>query len=967
MLAALVVNFGSALRAQDWSKADVASTADFWGICHGGDQFIAVGSGGTILTSPDGSAWSVRASGTTEWLLGVARGTASYVVVGDHGTILTSPDGATWTPRSSGTTVRLNGVAFGGGRFLAVGENGTVSISTDDGLTWLPGSTGVSTFLRGVVYGRERFVLGGGGGTLLSTTDGQHFARLGFASYGAIESLTWDGSSFLAVGGFSTIARSRDLRNWEFDGLAASYLRGIAPLSGEYAIIAGNPAPDATLGIFGASGDSVYSSGAPAVQLNAVAVGASAVIAVGQTGTICRRALPAVPDRVWITIRKGTNRGDNSIYAGENVTLFAVAPPPSVAARFQWFHDGVPIAGATGATLVLADLRANDAGTYDVTVTTPAGMVSSNVYSGSYTLSVRPLAVYFGSRDRSFASPVTATPWAIAVQPDGGIVLAGPMFFYPRDVPQYGLARLHADGSVDETFQLPAGGLGLASAVRSIEVLADGRIAVRGDITRFGEEDETVSEAVFNSDGSRAQASHPSPSSSVALSDGRIIAVAIERNVVTLVRLNAVGELDASYPTVSFALGPLMQWSEDLNFSSFVYCSAEGGGFLVATSSNSVWGHHEAKLFRLLPDGRLDSSFTLATIPDVVVTKIVSARGHIYYQSAWEAGLKFKSHQSSFGRLEADGSVDSTYRRIDFDDGMAGFRAVALCPDGSFVTELFDGLYRFQGVERIAGSRLVNLSIRTTAGTGEQTLMAGFVVGGGGGSRAVLVRGVGPGLVPLGLGVNEVVSDPQLTLFHGSLAVARNDDWDAALNDQFAELGAFPLLTGSKDAALFSSLLSGVYTAHVTASTDRDGVALVEVYDAGPAPTPAPAPRLVNLSGRARVGTGNTVLIAGFVISGSGTKRVLIRAIGPGLVERGVADALADPKLSVYHGNTVVAENDNWDFADAATFRTVGAFDLTTARDAALVLDLPAGAYSAIVAGVNNTAGVALVEIYEVP
>jgi hypothetical protein len=180
-------------------------------------------------------------------------------------------------------------------------------------------------------------------------------------------------------------------------------------------------------------------------------------------------------------------------------------------------------------------------------------------------------------------------------------------------------------------------------------------------------------------------------------------------------------------------------------------------------------------------------------------------------------------------------------------------------------------------------------------------------------------------------------------------------------------VGAFPLGSGSKDAALLADLSAGVYTAHVTNHSGTSGLALLEFYDADGASSPsASTARLTNISGRAHVGTGNDVLIAGFVLSGNRTKRLLIRAIGPGLKQHGVMDFLADPELQIFRGGALIASNDNWNSTDATLFPAIGAFALDNgSKDASLVLDLPPGVYTAITRGVSRTVGSALIEIYE--
>ncbi len=156
----------------------------------------------------------------------------------------------------------------------------------------------------------------------------------------------------------------------------------------------------------------------------------------------------------------------------------------------------------------------------------------------------------------------------------------------------------------------------------------------------------------------------------------------------------------------------------------------------------------------------------------------------------------------------------------------------------------------------------------------------------------------------------------------------------------------------------------------MTAPGGGVGVGLFELYDevAGAGGDAAGALRLVNLSARAEVGTGEQALIAGFTIRGNLPRRILVRAVGPGLGAFGVAGVLADPKLELMRDGASVAANDNWDVALAPTAAGVGAFALANgSRDAALLVTLLPGGYTAQVSGVNQATGVALVEIYEVP
>jgi hypothetical protein len=266
--------------------------------------------------------------------------------------------------------------------------------------------------------------------------------------------------------------------------------------------------------------------------------------------------------------------------------------------------------------------------------------------------------------------------------------------------------------------------------------------------------------------------------------------------------------------------------------------------------------------------------------------------------------------------------------------------------------------------------RLVNLSIRSQSGTDADVLIVGFGLGGAGtsGAKPLLVRGIGPALGAFGL--QGVLADPVLSLFQGSTRTGQNDDWEAATGAVFGAVGAFPFPAGSRDAALYNAAFApNSYSAQIAGKNGGTGIALAEIYDATPAAAfTASTPRLTNISARTQVGTGADVLIAGFVVAGQTPVRVLIRAVGPALGAFGLTGVLADPKLEVFRGDARLAENDNWDATAGATFASVGAFPFPAgSRDAAVVVALSPGNYSAQVAGVANTTGIALIEVYELP
>ena len=129
--------------------------------------------------------------------------------------------------------------------------------------------------------------------------------------------------------------------------------------------------------------------------------------------------------------------------------------------------------------------------------------------------------------------------------------------------------------------------------------------------------------------------------------------------------------------------------------------------------------------------------------------------------------------------------------------------------------------------------------------------------------------------------------------------------------------------------------------------------------------------RFINLSARARIGTGERVFINGFVLGGEAEKPVLMRAVGPGLAAFGISGVLANPNIQIERSGAIVAENDNWTAINggadiAAAGARAGAFALSPdSNDAALLAPLPPGVYTARVAGTAGSTGIALTEIYE--
>jgi len=259
-------------------------------------------------------------------------------------------------------------------------------------------------------------------------------------------------------------------------------------------------------------------------------------------------------------------------------------------------------------------------------------------------------------------------------------------------------------------------------------------------------------------------------------------------------------------------------------------------------------------------------------------------------------------------------------------------------------------------------ARLANISTRGQVGIGADNIFGGFVIAGG--PKTVLVRAIGPGLAAFG--VPGTLADPALTIFDSkNAAVATNDNWNAADASSFTQVGAFPLPANSKEAVIVSTLQPGAYTAQISGNgTANTGVAILEVYDLGG------AGKLVNIATRLSVGTGANAAVAGFVVApGSGTRKLLVRGVGPALAAFGLSGTLPDPKLTVLDaagGEVAVASANGGASALTTAAGQAGAF-ATTATDTAVIVNVAPGSYTAQLAGLSGrTSGVALIEVYDI-
>jgi hypothetical protein len=255
--------------------------------------------------------------------------------------------------------------------------------------------------------------------------------------------------------------------------------------------------------------------------------------------------------------------------------------------------------------------------------------------------------------------------------------------------------------------------------------------------------------------------------------------------------------------------------------------------------------------------------------------------------------------------------------------------------------------------------QMLNVSTRLRVETGDNVMIGGFIITGNA-PKKVVVRGIGLSLSQKG--VSDALADPVLEL-HGpnGAVIFQNDNWRDLQSDQIQGTELQP--SDDLESVIIATLAPGAYTAILNGKSNTAGVGLVEVYDADQLNDS----QLANISTRGFVQTGDNVMIGGFVLAGNGPgTTVVVRGLGPSITQLGLANALADPTLELHNTDgMMITSNDNWedDSFQAAALAAAGLTPVNRS-EAAIVITLPSGQYTTILAGANGAVGVGLIEVY---
>ncbi|CAN5128951.1 hypothetical protein BH20VER2_BH20VER2_08500 [soil metagenome] len=517
---------------------------------------------------------------------------------------------------------------------------------------------------------------------------------------------------------------------------------------------------------------------------------------------------------------------------------------------------------------------------------------------------------------------------AIVAQPDGKVLVA----FENK------LVRLEADGSADATFNYTPAQTTYAY-VTSVAVQPDRKILVYGP-------DGLV--RLFP-DGSRDPSFQAAQNGPVLFvePDGKVMVRGGPR---VATRLHPDGALDAEFQGPGGAAGLVVLHAMALQ---------PNGQYLISHSEPS---NFRDAFVRLNRDGSVDPGFA-ANVASVKLIAMDADGIIVGGNIAPRTDVTSQQVQLGVARLRFDGTRDNTFRPVEF-NSEASLSALLPTSGGQlFVTGNFrqvNGLER-RGIARIstrpAPDQLANLSTRARLAAEEPVAIGGFIITGDE-PKTIMVRALGPSLSTRGIAAAETLADPSLQLHDGTGAMfLRNDNWRDTDGARIAATGLAP--ASDLEAAIVTALPPGAYTAVVQGG---QGLALVEIYDLATGVTA----QLANISTRARVQQGDNVMIGGFILGGSVPSTVVVRAIGPSLAARGVADPLANPTLTLHdQSGNALASNDDWREGEPARIEGYGLGSLDD-RESALIATLPPGPYTAIVRSAGEQQGVALVEVYQV-
>jgi hypothetical protein len=898
--------------------------------------WYAAGDEGTLLRSSDALTWSVVPFASRMGINGLASdgnrlilcGT-SYDYVEDAFTspLWTSTDGSNWEQLATPKRSSVYAVSYAGGVWVAAGY--TVLWRSTDGLTWTAQSTPLSTTYYGVANGGGLWVAVGINGVIVTSPDAITWTRQSSPVTSSLAAVARINGKWAAAGSAGVILSSADGITWSTASTGVSNeLYAMTEFSGQF-LVSGS---QGTL-LLSTDGQ-VWTKQTLAQKSTYIGLGVQAgrLVAVGSAGEIGTGTALSAWSPLLTTKRPQAIRGlsvssGNIIAATDSIDGLAIqwlAPVLSYDATLGWKVWG----SGPSSTIRLNGIAA----------------------AGHSYLAVGESGQIFGSPDGSaWTSRSSGTATAL-------------------NAVAFGSSQSVAVGNAGTILSSPDGSAWTSRSSGSTQPLrgvcfGNGRfIAVGGAGAILSSSDGLT--WVPQSSGTTASFNAVGWSQSlgyVAVGNSGTVALSPDGASWTLKSTGSTDSLDTlallSGGIVAGNGSRLLISGNGTDWST-VSTGAAGGAALTALTAGEgyLWAAGSQGRLARSPLAAIDWPVSINTQPS---NASVNAGGQLTLTVGATGGgaLAYQWYRNG---VAISGASSASYTLASVQPADSGVYSVVVSNAAGSTTSSNATLV-------VNSTSFTNFSMLTLCEEGG-TISAGFVIDGNSGTERVLVRAIGPGISAYF--PSDHLRDPKLKLSNqqtGAL-IASNDNWSdnateaAALNTSFSSTYAFALAAGSKDAALLVDLPNGLYTAEASSAiAGASGQVIVEVYRV----SSMGAVKFINVSTLKNVPAGGK-MSSGFVIDGTGTQQVLVRAAGPALASYFPTDFMADPKLVLLNQQTgaVLGSNDDWSAitteatALLAAFNTTQAFPLVTgSKDAALLATLPPGLYTVEASSSSSTAG----------
>lgn len=706
---------------------------------------------------------------------------------------------------------------------------------------------------------------------------------------------------------------------------------------------------------------------------------------------------------------------------GDNVT-FTVAASGTAPLTYQWRKDGVALNGATSATLVIPNVQASSGGAYSVVVSNAFGAATSNLAA----LVVNTPPVFFAQPQTqtvlsggtvTFSAGVSGASGLTYQWRRNGVAIPGATFSShtvlnasATEAGYYDVVITNALGSVTSSIaQLNVVTAPVAPSFTlhpaSRTVVAGGSVTLAASATGAPAPSYQWRRNGINIPGATSATLTLTNVTAADAANYDVVAtnsVTSSTSAVGALRVIARSHAGIYFGAAANSAGNFALYVREDNSAVFLGAFTTNNTAIAATNlavgDNGQVDFSQAGASLSLTIGG-DASVT-GSVTGAVTATLSGARSAStgatqnvagFYQAgasnsaavgyviAGAASQAFAFVQSGASADAGQGAVNNA-GQIAVATGRSTFTGTITPGTGVFTLTAAGAISAsLSGASEavLATQRLANISSRARVGAGSAVAIAGFVISGYE-SKPVLIRAVGPTLGAAPFNVPGILAAPKLDVHRtdaGNALVATNSGVGtgagrAAIDAAGVAAGAFALGSAGADAAILTTLSPGNYTATVSSAGAGTGIALIEVYDLS---APAAGQKLFNISTRAEAGTGANALVAGVVVTGQVSKRVLIRGVGPGLGAFGLTGTLPAPTLALVNtqtGATVATNTGLSNSADSAAITAasaaVGAFPLA-AGDSALIVSLPPGNYTAQVSNAAGAVGLALIEVYELP